>query len=168
MKWFLGGFLLSLDYFVPAPRLLSVAVVVLMYLSHKTSLVSVKTLVLLSCFPMQTFPASLFLLYMAIYFCKNNGTQFHGAGIRRNTCTRAFLLKPWYSKSFISVASLAKRRLAWGNKELSQMSYGELYRANHILIPLKWTTDKIREIAMLSAFKDRSALLKCPSMGLSL
>lgn len=76
VEWFLGGFLLSLDYFVPAPRLLSVAVVVLMYLYCRTSLVSVKTLVHFSCFPMQTFPASLFLPYIAIYFCENNGTHW--------------------------------------------------------------------------------------------
>lgn len=78
MKWLAGSVGLvswgasagSLDYFVPTSRLFQVTEVALMYVSHRASLVSAKTLVLLFCFPTETLTGSPFLLDLAIYFCE--------------------------------------------------------------------------------------------------
>lgn len=137
------------DFFIRAE-------VALMCLFCRTSLVSVKTSVLLSCFPRETLAGSIFLLYLAIYFhqtCKNWALghigscqwQFDSVIIRRNTCTNVLLPKLWNYKSFSSVANQAKKRPASGNKELIQVNYEELCFPNHIRIAFKWTADKIRE-----------------------
>lgn len=110
---FLGCFCWVTGLFCANFKIFQVAEVALMYVSHRASLVSAKTLVLLFCFPTETLTESLFLLDLAIYFCetcKNQAlghigscqSQFDSTVIKRNTCTQALLPKPWYCRALLA------------------------------------------------------------------